>query len=114
MAKVYFYRDGKELTDHPLNGRTWSGSGRCENPEHFTEDADGKRVYDESAHGKTCERFWVGYFVNRKYDEGFIKAKDFGGKPVDVKVWYGPKIYYEPEDNVDWFKLVPEEKDNDR
>jgi hypothetical protein len=90
-GRFYFYRDGQELTDHPLNGSAFDGTGQYVDqsiqPQHRRTPADKARhsITAFAGKGKTRE----------------ITAEDFGGVAVLVKLWW-PK-----PDMRDSFYLIP-------
>ena len=77
MIKVYFYQNGIELKDHPLNGATLMGAGPFIAPPQ-----NGKTV--RSNIQITRSRNLRG----GNYKTENVTIADFGGKPVEVKEWY--------------------------
>lgn len=86
VFRVYFFRNGVELKDHPLNGSEWSASGS------WVVTPDGK--------------MWKGYRTNLTVRRGnnWIKVTradfpQFEAGSITVKMWA-------PNNGSEWFKLV--------
>lgn len=82
QPRVYFYRDGRELTNHPLNGKMHVGFG----------------VFAGVIRKLPC---FTSVIVRGTRDEELTEA-DFDGRPVMVKVW-------QPGRRVTWFAVASPE-----
>ena len=77
--RVYFYRHGKELANHPYNGAEHVGFG----------------VYSGKVSTVCCFRS----ILVRDTVEHELTERDFGGQPVMAKVW-------SPEGQTNWFAVA--------
>ena len=85
-SKIYFYRNGVELTDHPANGMDYTGCGP------FIAEIGKHRVH---------RSVFVGKGYGRNYSTYIVNECDFDG-PVMVKVW-APGI---DKRYIEWFALA--------
>lgn len=94
--RAYFYDldSRKEIKDFDGNGKTWLGSGG------FARDSQGRYIKDTTTSVEIADYADLCNVKGRRV----VTAKDFPGRRVAVKIWFGPDSDEKPE----WRKLVQE------
>ena len=73
-ARVYFYRDGEELTDHPANGFEYTGNSA------YSGEIGRFKAHDQ-------------LFIRQPFGDSpscLVDVSDFDGKPCMAKLWFAP------------------------
>ena len=76
-GRFYFFRDGRELRDHPCNGSPVAGTGRAVDPAAYS-----------SPRATAWDRRRTAITVWRGRREVRLTVEDFGGQPVLVREWW--------------------------